>query len=155
MNLIWTLLNQGFKKFRPRPKSPPPPSLAYIHIMSVTSWIFFAMNVNEEQFRTKFSIANYLGNLCHFLHRDVFAEHRQWVRLEELLSIVNVRQFSANLVVWGGAADFYALFVTLKRAIVENTFLETGERISFRIELHSRLRQFSWLRMAPLIASTE
>jgi len=57
------------------------------------------MNVNEEQFRTKFTIANYLGNLCHCLHRDVLADHRQWVRVEELLSFVKVWQFSANLVV--------------------------------------------------------
>jgi len=58
--------------------------------------------------------------VCQCLHWDVLAGHRQWGRWEEkLLSFVKVRQFSANLVVWGGAADFYALFVTLKRAIVE------------------------------------
>ena len=62
---------------------------------------------------------------------DVLADHRQWGRLEELLSFVKVRSFSTNLVVWGGAADFYALFVTLKPAVVENTFLETGERTFF------------------------
>jgi hypothetical protein len=95
---------------------------------------------------------------CVIVFMGLLADHRQWGRLDELLSFVKIQLFSTNLVVWGGAADFYALFVTLKRAIVENTFLETGER-TFppppRIELRNRSRQFSSLRMVPPVASAE